>query len=166
MAVEPGPATPDLLARAIEQARREPFEETPQGWVELSDSIMRKVRTVVRPGVPLLVHAPDGGVQQDERGSRTFLSARVVLDELRRVLQAEPTHAPDRIDLDIDDSRLRGVEVDLVATYGVPLLPLADRVRTEVLSVLHELLGPDPDLGPASVSVEFVDVVPGDPLEV
>jgi hypothetical protein len=162
MAVEPG--TPDALARAVEQARREAFDATPQGWVELSDTIMSRVRGLVRPAEPVLVLGPDGP-EQDDQGSRTYVSSRVVVDALRRVLQAHPTHAPERIDLRLEDTRLRGVHLALVATYGVELRPLADEVRAEVLVTLRGLVGPDPELDAAAIEVEFVDGVPGDPLD-
>ncbi len=163
MAVEQG--TPDVLARAVEEARREPFDDTPQGWVELSDTIMSRVRGLVRPGDPILVHAAGGGPDQDDHGSRTYVSTRVVVDALRRALMAEPTHAPARIDLSLTDSRLRAVEIGLVATYGVELRPLADQVRVVVLDTLRALLGPDPELDGSAISVEVVDVVVGDPLD-
>lgn len=163
MAVEP--RTPDVLARAVEEARRAPFDDTPQGWVELSDSIMSRVRGLVRPGDPILVHSAAGTPDQAEDGSRTYVSTRVVVDALRRVLVDEATHAPARIDLRLTDSRLRGVEIDLVAAYGVELPPLADRVRATVLDTLRGLLGPDPELDGSAITIEVVDVVVGDPLD-
>jgi uncharacterized alkaline shock family protein YloU len=166
MAVEP--AVPEVLARATAAAREEePFASTPQGWVEISDSIMTRVRGLKRPGEPLRVWAPgstDGS--PDDRGSTTYLSSRIVVDELRRLLTRDDTHAPERIDLQVEGKRLLGVELALVASYGVPLRQLADQVRADVLDALHSLLGPDPALDASSVGVGFTDLVDGDPRTV
>ena len=157
MALEPE----DPLSRAVEAARR-----TEPEWVEVQSSILRRVRASLGPSEPVLVHAADGSAEQDDSGSRTYVSTRVLRRELRRLLQSRPTHAPDRIELDLEDQRLRGVTVRLVAAYGVALPALAEEVRSELVALLRELLGPDPAFSGADVAVEFSDVVDGDPNRV
>ena len=148
----------DPLSRAVEAARR-----TEPEWVEVSSSVLRKVRASMGPSEPVLVFGPDGLPTHDGSGSRTYLSNRVLKRELRRLLQSQPTHAPERIQLDLVEERLAGVLVRLVAAYGVVLPELGARVRSDVLALLRSLLGPDPDFSAADVTIEFSDVVDGDP---
>lgn len=146
----PDPA-PDPLARALEAARA----EQPEDWVALSSSIMRRVREVVTPAYSLLVRElPDG--------SRTYVSTRVVTAGLRLALSREPTHAPSGIRLQLTDDRLTGLDLAVVAAYGVDLVALAERVRAEAIAEVVALTG-QPPLSPADVGVDVVDVVEGDP---
>jgi hypothetical protein len=151
----------DPLTRAVEAARR-----TEPEWVEVSTSILDKVRAAMGPSEPLIVFSPDGEPLHDEAGSHTYLSSRVLRHELRRLLQSQPTHAPERIELDVEDRRLATIAVRLVAAYGVALPALGDRVREDLVSLLRDLLGPDPSFSPADVVIEFTDVVDGDPNRV
>lgn len=156
MALEP---TPDPLARAIGAAR----QETPEGWIEISESIMSRIVGMVRPSEPVLAFAADGAAEHDADGSRTFVSARVIVDVVRRLLQSEPTHAPDGIRLHVDDGRLTGIDLSLVCAYGPDLVALADDVRRRVLAEVRALLGTDPAFTEASVAIDITDVVEGDP---
>lgn len=155
MALEP---TPEPLDRARRAAR----EEQPEGWIELSESIMSQVRSLVTPSDPILAFTGAGSAR-DAEGSRTYVSARVVTSALRRLLQREPTHAPDGIRLHVQDDRLTAIDLNLVCAYGVDLVALADSVRHDVLVEVERLIGPDPSLGPAAVSIDITDVVEGDP---
>ncbi len=151
----------DPLVRALAAARR-----TEPGWVDVSSSVLRRVASLARPGEPLLVHTASGEATQDDAGSQTYLSSRILTTALRRLLQSAPTHAPTGIDLEVDERRLTAIRISLAAAYGVELPDLAERVRAEVLAVVRDLLGPDPALGPGQVEIVFDDVVPGDPREV
>lgn len=152
--------TDDPLTRAVAIAKEEPFEGSPQRWAELTDGIMSTVRLMVRPSEPLRVHLPDSSGALTP-GSDTWISGRVVSDALRRRLTA-PDHAPARIDLEVDDGEVRSLEVDLVASYGEPLLALGDRLRGELVEVLRELLGPAPGLDASLVTLTITDVVDGE----
>lgn len=151
MALEPN----DPLERAIEAARDEPLT----GWEDFSASVMGRVRTIVRPSEPLLVHTPLGTTEHDDAGSETVLQSRVLVTALRRLFGTSPALDLADVRLEIEDRHLREIEVDLVCAYGVPLRPLAEDVRREVLDLLQQLVGPDPALGPATVAVHVVDVV-------
>lgn len=155
MALEPNH---DPLERAREAAR----EERPEGWVELSESIMTRVRAVVTPSEPILTYTELGTTDRDGVGSTTRVSARIVVAALRRLLQ-QPTHAPDDIELTITDERLTAVHLMLVCSYGVDLLPLAEAVRAQVVDEIVAHLGPDPAFTPADVTIDIVDIVLGDP---
>jgi uncharacterized alkaline shock family protein YloU len=149
---------PDPLDRAIGAARA----ETPEGWVELSQSVLERVRDLTLPGDPVVVRDAAGRLVHDEEGSRTFVSTRVLVRALRVLLRSEPTHVADGIRLDVEDGVLTGVDLSLVAAYGVDLRALADDVRGHVVAELVALLGPGA-LTPAEVDVSFTDVVDGDP---
>ncbi|GAB3074911.1 hypothetical protein [Nocardioides zeae] len=153
----------DPLGLAVDAVRQEAAEGAPEGWSEVAASVRGRLRSVLDPAVPILVHDARGRLDHDAEGSRTWVTDRVVKAALRRALQPSATHAPSALRLVVDEDRLRGVELDLVAAYGVELRPLADAVRAVVLEELRDLLGPDPAFGPADVAITFVDVVPGDP---
>ncbi|MEU0316122.1 hypothetical protein [Nocardioides sp. NPDC006273] len=154
MALDPSP-----LDRATRAAR----VEEPEGWVDLAESIMSRVRRVIVPSEPILTFTAQGTPSRDTEGSETFVSARVVTAALRRLLQEHPTHAPETIDLHVDDSRLTGIDIRLVARFGVELHPLADTLRPQIYAIVRELLGPAPGLVPSLIEIEYVDVTRGDP---
>ncbi|TQL67902.1 hypothetical protein FB381_1790 [Nocardioides albertanoniae] len=154
MALDPSP-----LGRAIRAARA----EEPDGWVDLASSIMSRVRTVVVPSEPILTFAEQSTSARDEEGSETYVSARVVTAALRRLLQEHPTHAPEAIELRVDDTRLAGIRIRLVARFGVELHPLADTLRPQILELVTDLLGPAPGIDLAAIEIDYVDVTRGDP---
>jgi hypothetical protein len=178
MAVEehdPGPATGDGAPGGdvdderprdpqdpLERARRAAQADEPEGWVEVADSVMSRVRDAVVPAEPVLAVSPSGDVAHDDAGSTVHVSSRVLRAALRRLLRA-PTHAPAKIDLTVTDGRLTAVRLELVCSYGPDLLALGDAVRAQVHAELVTLLGPDPAFPPAAITVEVVDVVLGDP---
>ncbi|WP_137292881.1 hypothetical protein [Nocardioides dongxiaopingii] len=148
----------DPLDRATHAARDEPVDR----WPEVSAAIMAGVRSLRTPSDPIRVHT-DGPPARDDDGSHTYVSSRVVVDALRRLLQRDPTHAPAGIGLRVDGDRLAAIELDLVGAYGVDLVGLASRVRGDVLVEVTRLVGADPRFTAADVAIEFVDVVEGDP---
>lgn len=138
------------IARALEAARA----NQPEGWAELADAIMRRVGSLTVPAYPLVVRElPDG--------SRTSVSTRALQTALRVVLSQSPTHAPSGIRVELDDDRVVGVEVALVAAYGLDLVALADEVRPVVAAEVAGLTGRP--IAPSAVTVDVVDVVDGDP---
>lgn len=152
MALEPAR---DPLERAREVART----SEPEHWIEISESIRGRVRSLVTPADPIVV---DPDVPPSD-GSTTRVSSRVVRARLRRILQGRGTHAPQAIDLTIEDERLVGIRIELVGAYGVELRPLADEVRAEVVAAVVELVGPGSGVGPDLVEIHVADVVDGDP---
>lgn len=144
-----GTAAP--LTRALDAARA----TEPPGWGALADTIMRRVGELTTPAYPLAVRVlPDG--------SRTSVSTRALQTALRVVLSTEPTHAPSGIRLELEDDRVVGVEIAVVAAYGVDLVALAERLRPVVIDEVASLTG-QPPLPPVAVTVDVVDVVDGDP---
>lgn len=158
MALEP--TTPDPLRRALEAAKSaQPHDD----WVNVSTSTLDRVRSLGRgPAEPIVVRDAAGDDAHDQHGSRTFVSTRVVVAALRRLLLDRPSHAPVDVRLRLDGVELVGVEVDLVAAYGLDLVELGDVVRRQVLQLVLDHLGPGGPLGAEHVHVAFVDVVVGD----
>ncbi len=156
-------AVPDLLTRARQAARG---EERPQGWSELSASILSRIRAAGPPAYPIVTVTDGQLTTRDDRGSRTFVSSRVASAAVRRVLQQAATHAPERIHLDVDGAHVTRVDIRLVAAYGADLVALMDQVRQDVAATLSHLLGPDPQLDEVTIDVEVIDVVVGDPNDV
>jgi len=155
MEIEP---TTDPLERARQAAR----EEQPDGWIELSESIMSRVRALVTPSDPILAFTETGTTDRDTSGSKTRVSARIVTAAIRRVLQ-QPTHAPEDIDLTVIDERLARVDFKLVCSYDVDLVSLAEVVREQVHHEVASILGPDPEFASSTISIDIVDVVVGNP---
>ena len=114
MAIEPGP---DPLDRAREAARH----EEPAVWIELSGSIMSRVRATV---AAVRAH-PRLRPRRGHRARRRRLPhVGLLADPHHGAAHApcsEPTLAPEAIDLVIEDERLRRVEVTLVCAYGTDL---------------------------------------------
>ena len=152
MALGPGP-----LERATEAARE---DET--GWSEVADRIKDRVGAVRLPSRPIATFTASGEPALAD-GHPVTVASRELQGAIRSLLQA-PTHAPDGIDLTVEAGRLVRVEVDVVATYGEPLLPLLETLRAEVASVVVDHVGPDPSFDlRGDVVVRVVDVVVGDP---
>lgn len=144
------------LERATEAAR----SEEPDDWQTVSETVKRRVRATVMPARPIAVVAADGSTAQDDLGSRTYVSSRVVRARLRDALRTGPDLTAERIDLTIDDDDLLvRLAVDVVCSYGTDLPDTADRVRELVDAVVVELLG-EGTRPPVDVAV--TDVVPGD----
>ncbi|VXC02291.1 hypothetical protein [Nocardioides sp. AX2bis] len=160
--VDPGPETDpaDPVVRATRELRRRAeADEAPEGWPAVERTVRQRVRSTVAPADPVLVL----GVR-DDRGSRTYVSSRVLEASLRRLLRRAPTHAPDRITLRVEDERPSLVEVALTCAYGTDLRALAEEVRSDARALLAETVGVGPV--PVPVTVDVVDVVAGDPRRV
>ena len=152
MALEPT----DPLDRAVSAARDEPTAET---WEQVSTSVMGKVRSLVRPSEPLLVHTATGATEHDDAGSETVVQSRVLVTALRRIFAAHPTLALSDVRLEVEERRLVEVELDVVSAYGVSIPEVADQARQDVVETVRQLLGPDPAFAAASVAISVVDVV-------
>jgi uncharacterized alkaline shock family protein YloU len=157
MALEPT----DPLDRAVEVARDEP---TPETWEQVSTSVMGKVRNLVRPSEPLVVHTAGGSTEQDDSGSETIVQSRVLVTALRRLFAAHPTLALADVRLDVEERHLREAELDVVAAYGVSIPEVAEQARQDVLETVRQYLGPDPAFTAASIAISVDDVVE-DPSE-
>ncbi|MCW2757020.1 MAG: hypothetical protein JWO46_766 [Nocardioidaceae bacterium] len=148
----------------LERATRLVREQRPAGWVEASERIRSRLRSVVVPAQVFAAYV-DGG-----RGSQVSVTSRVLLPALRSRLDT-PQRVADAIDLlpaptgaDGSRKRLDAVQVELVCRYGADLAAEGEQARHAVVDVVRELLGADPSFDPdRDVRVRVVDVVEGDP---
>lgn len=145
----------------VERATRRLAETDEPGWVDLPGPIMSRIRSLVIPSIAVAVHSPDGYAVHDDRGSRTWVSGRLLTNAIRRALQ-HPAYAPSNLTLELDGDRCTRVAVELIASYGQDLNKIAQRARATAQEVVAEVLGPDPD-GSVPVDVELVDIIEGDP---
>lgn len=156
MAVDQGP---DPLERATSALRA----DDDNGWIELSQTIMSRVRTLVSPAEPIDTHGPDGAVARGPRGSTIKVSGRVLTPIVRAAVDG-PARATDSIDIEVVDGRCASVSIGLVGLYGSDLQREGREVREAVAEVLRAVLGPDPDFDPRSdILVTVTDVVLDDP---
>lgn len=140
------------------------LRRTPEpGWIDLPTQIMDRVRAVVTPAESILTSPPDPSTD----GSRTWISARVVIAELRRALGDDTTALSD-VDLVLEGDRLTQVRLEVVCAYGVDLHAAGRRAIRAATGVLGDLnLSGQVDAGPVraghDVDVLVTDVVEGDP---
>lgn len=151
-------APQDSLTRAVRAAR----QEEPTRWIDVSASIMSRVRSLVTAAQPILAFTPAGQTDRDAAQSTTYVSARVVTAALLRRLQ-QTTHAPSAIDLTVEADQLTTLRVELVCAYGVDLHAVAGRGRLDLLDEVQLLLGVDPTFTTENIEIAITDVVEGDP---
>ena len=156
MAVE---RTTDPLERATTALRDDPEA----GWVEVSQSVMSRVRTLVTPASAVVTFDDAGSSQRGERGSVVRVSGRVLTPLLRAAVDTAD-RAADAIDIEVADERCSSIHLALVCRYGVDLNAEGRDARAAVAAVVREVLGADPAFDPErDITVEVVDVVDGDP---
>ncbi|MCL8252484.1 hypothetical protein AERO_13920 [Aeromicrobium fastidiosum] len=156
MAVE---QTPDPLERATIALR----DETETGWVEVSQSVMDRVRTLVTPASAVISFTDDGRAERGARGSVVRVSGRILAPRLRDAVDT-PDRAADSVDIEVDDDRCTAIRIALVCRYGLDLQAEGRAARTAAAAVVRELLGHDPDFDPErDIAIDVVDVVDGDP---
>ncbi len=150
--------TPDPLERATLALRNEGDE----GWIEVSQSVMSRVRTLVTPAAAVDTFA-EGRVERSDRGSTIRVSGRVLTPQVRRAVETS-RRAVDAIDLVVTDDRCSSVRIDLVCAYGADLQHEGGEVRRAAAAVLRMVLGDDPlfDVD-RDIEVRVVDVVDQDP---
>lgn len=144
---------PDPLDAAAELARAAPDE--PGDWEQTAGSVMRRVRATLRPGRPVPVPL------SDERGSATYVDERVVVAALRRCLVPVDGVDTSAIRLLLDGGTCTGLDVEVVARYGLDLPALGETCRTGLHVVLRDLLLDGADA--IDVRVTVVDVSLEDP---
>ncbi|MEO7234784.1 MAG: hypothetical protein ABIW80_05365 [Lapillicoccus sp.] len=152
-------APPEAAARsaALDRAATQSRQRLDARWVEVSDQIVATALTARRRTRPLRAEGRSGPV---------YVSDQVVVSDLRATIDgAVRGSAVAQVDLEVrQDDRLAGVVVQLVAQYGVALVPMADRVRELTRRRLAELLGPVPlPVTVRTMRVHFRDVTREDP---
>jgi len=150
---DPTPAPSRALGEAAAAVRRRLDER----WVEISDQIVATAMTARRRTRPVRAEGATGPV---------FVSDQVIVADLRAAIDdAVRGSAVAHVDPEVHQGeRLAGVVIQLVAQYGVPLLPMADTVREIAQQRLAALLGPVPTpVTVRTMRVHYRDVTIDDP---
>lgn len=147
------PPQTTVLGEAAAALRR----HTENRWVEVSDRVVAKAMRATRRSYPIRAQASSGPIQ---------ISEQVLVSYLRAAIDGTvPGSALTHVTLEVKGrDELSGVIIQLIAEFGLPLLPVADEVRERAIECLQGLLGPTPT--PVSVlplHVHFTDVVTGPP---
>lgn len=152
--------TAALLARAVGSLRDEPEP----AWDTTSTRVRHALRRSTRRSRPLratTADQPGGGAFGGD--DRLLVSERVVIDLLRVAVTGTSGGAPTAIDLHVErseqDDRCTGVGVELVAGFGTDLRAVTHELRSLVLQILDDTLGPAARV----VDLRVVDVEPQDP---
>lgn len=151
---EPFPGDPpqaSALGLAAAALRRRADER----WVEVSDRVVSRAMTVTRRSQPIRAQASSGPIQVSEQVVISYL--RAAIDET--VLGFALAHVTLQVS---GRHELSAVVIQLIAQFGVPLLPVADEVRRLALRCLESVLGPTPTpVTVTSLHVHFSDVIKG-----
>lgn len=132
-------------------------ERADRRWVEIADRVLSQALAATRRSFPVRAQAPDGPVHVSEQVLVAYLRAAIDGSVAGAAVAA--------IVVDVDDAAAyRGVTIELVAQFGVELLPLADGVRDIAAATLAPLLGPvTPVVTVSAMHVHVGDVTASDP---
>jgi hypothetical protein len=136
-----GQAGADALARATRALQDEPEP----GWGEVADRLRDRLRSVSRPGRPLVLRDDDAGVLR--------VDERVVVDAVRRALVALPGCRPVGVDVVADDGLVARVGIQVWVDYGLDVRRVAESARAVAADVVLAVLG-----HACPVDVDVVDV--------
>lgn len=155
MAMTPGNPDP-VLARAASSLKEVPVDPR---WIDISDSILSKIRTTTRRTWPVEAEFATTATASERQDDTLRVSDHVVRTTLRRALAGVHGAEPTAIDLYLDDHRCTGVHITVVGVYGDDLQAAGDHLAAIALDVLHSVLGPTtPALSRADVDVHVQDV--------
>ncbi|MCZ4517433.1 hypothetical protein O4220_02825 [Rhodococcus ruber] len=131
------PLEPDsVLARAATELRDAPQEPN---WVDISASIITKVRNTTRRTWPIDSAFPSGSAAGPADSLR--VSDHIVKTTLRRALADVHGAQPTEIDLDLDDHACTGLFVAVIGVYGDDLQAAGDELATIAIDTVSDLLG-------------------------
>lgn len=141
----------DLLRTAATQLREEPLEN----WTDISESIQRRLKSVVRRSRPIQAVT--------DTGREMFVADGVLVAYLRQAVDAIDDCELDRVGLIGENDTCTGASVSVVSRYGHDYVALAQQVREVAYEVFRSLLGPtDPPFGIEGVDVTVTDLIEDD----
>ncbi|WP_032402238.1 hypothetical protein [Rhodococcoides fascians] len=131
------PLEPDsVLARAATELRDAPQEPN---WVDISASIITKVRNTTRRTWPIDSAFPSGSAAGPADSLR--VSDHIVKTTLRRALADVHGAQPTEIELDLDDHACIGLFVAVIGVYGDDLQAAGDELAIIAIDTVSDLLG-------------------------
>ncbi|WP_032367712.1 hypothetical protein [Rhodococcoides fascians] len=140
-----------VLARAATELREAPQEPN---WVDISSSILAKVRNTTRRTWPIDSVFPAGSAA-DPRDSLRICD-HIVKTTLRRALAGVHGAQPTEIDLDLDDHACIGLFVAVIGVYGDDLQAAGEELASIAIDVVADLLGVT--LGRDAVEIRVDDI--------
>jgi hypothetical protein len=154
MAMTPDDFDP-LLVRAARSLKDQPADAR---WIDISDSIISKVRATSRRTWPIDAEYPTIATEPERKVDTLRISDQVVRSAVRRALAGVHGAEPTAIDLYLDEHTCTGAYIDIVGVYGDDLQAVGDDLAAIVLSTLNELLGPVHQLTRADIDVHVNDI--------
>jgi hypothetical protein len=140
MALTPDESDP-VLDRAVRSLQDRP---TDPRWIDISTSIISKVRTTTRRTWPVDAEFLTPTTDPERNADTLRISDHVVRTAIRRALVGVHGAEPTAIDLYLDDHRCTGARIDVIGAYGDDLQAVGDELAALALAVLNDLLGPTP----------------------
>jgi hypothetical protein len=135
----------------LEQATQSLREHVDQRWVEISDRVLTRALRATRTSLAVQAWAPGGPIH---------ISEQVLITYLRDAISTVP-HAKIQ-DLAIITEGLdiyAGFTITINASFGLPLIPIADTIRDLANKRLSQLLGPiAPPVTATTMDVHIQDV--------
>lgn len=146
-----------VLARAAGELRDEPGEPR---WVEISTSIISKVRGTARRTWPIDAVYPLDTQSQDRPALDTAdtlrVSDQVVRTTMRRALAGISGTQPTDISLHVDEHRCTGVSIAVTGLYGQDLQAVGEVLAYRAIEVIDDVLGVG--LARADVDIRVDDI--------
>ncbi|CCQ14010.1 putative uncharacterized protein [Rhodococcus sp. AW25M09] len=147
------PVEPDsVLARAAAELRDAPQEPN---WVDISSSILTKVRNTTRRTWPIDSAFPGGSGAGPADTLR--ISDHIVKTTLRRALAGVRGAQPTEIDLDLDGHACIGLSLAVIGVYGDDLQAAGDELAMIAIDVVSDLLAISLDRDAVDVRVDDIE---------
>ncbi|MDV8021053.1 hypothetical protein [Rhodococcus sp. IEGM 1330] len=147
------PVEPDsVLARAATELRDAPQEPN---WVDISSSIIAKVRNTTRRTWPIDSAFPTGSDAGPQDSLK--ISDHIVKTTLRRALAGVHGAQPTEIDLHLDDNACVGLFIAVIGVYGDDLQAAGDELASIAIDVVEDLLGATLDRDVVEVRVDDIE---------
>jgi hypothetical protein len=159
MAMTPGNSD-SVLARAASSLKDQP---TDASWIDISDSIISRIRASTRRTWPIDAEYPTAATEPERADDTLRISDHVVRTAIRRALSGVHGAAPTAVDLYLDEHTCTGARIDVVGAYGDDLHAVGDALAAIALATLTDLLGPVHGLTHAQIDVHVHDIDDVDP---
>ncbi|MGJ7440740.1 hypothetical protein [Aquipuribacter sp. MA13-13] len=130
---------------ALARATRALQDEPEPGWPDLAERVSRRLRSVSRPGRPLVVQVGDAGTLRVDQ--------RVLVDTVRRAVARVPGCRPVGVDVRSQEQEVTSLRVQVWARYGSDVRAVATDARAVAVGSLQDVLA-----RPVPVDVDVVDV--------
>lgn len=151
--------TPDdfdpVLARAAHSLKDQPVDAR---WIDISDSIISKVRATTRRTWPVDAEFPTAAIHPERKADTLRISDHIVRSAVRRALAGVHGAEPTAIQLYLDGHTCTGAYIDIVGVYGDDLQAAGDDLAAIAVATLNDLLGPAHPLTRTNIDVHVNDI--------